>query len=53
MADFPVSLEFLKPGLLPRSLFFLTYLLLFLQPEEAISGSVSDLQSYTILPSRM
>ncbi|XP_073913655.1 butyrophilin-like protein 9 isoform X1 [Castor canadensis] len=40
MADFPVSLEFLKPGLLPRSLFFLTYLLLFLQPKEAISEEV-------------
>jgi hypothetical protein len=53
MADFPVSLEFLKPGLLPSSLFFLTHLLLFLQPEEAISGSVSDLQSYAILTTRM
>ncbi|KAM4871035.1 butyrophilin-like protein 9 [Urocitellus parryii] len=40
MEDFPVSLDFLKQVPLPSNLFFLTYLLLFLQHEEANSEEV-------------
>ncbi|XP_071468232.1 butyrophilin-like protein 9 isoform X4 [Marmota flaviventris] len=40
MEDFPVSVDFLKQVPLPSNLFFLTYLLLFLQHEEANSEEV-------------
>ncbi|KAM6182213.1 butyrophilin-like protein 9, partial [Erethizon dorsatum] len=39
MADFPVSLEFLKGVPLPSSLLIFTHILLFLQPGQANSGS--------------